>query len=171
MAKHERFDPKAEVAFIKAMRAQIAALTDDEEVIKDTLQAEVDVDKVMGTLIHLVKEQEALAEGRKALAAQYAEAAKANEERAERLKAFTKACLDAAGEKKWSGVAGTAYIRQGGISTEITDASMVPLEFQKAVPSVSKIKEALQRGEAVPGAQLVKGEDSLTILLPRRKST
>lgn len=158
------------VRFMKCLREKIAALTDDEEVIRDTLDGETDVDAVMEALIELRNEAKTTAEARKALAATYNDAAGADTVRERKIKALMLDCLQAAGIGKWAGIAGSVSVRAGGVSTEITDAAMIPLQFMKPVPDVEKIKAALKAGEEVPGARLVQGEDTIGVYLPRGKA-
>lgn len=203
-----RWAAESELRFMKALRGKLEAMTDgDEEVIRDTLEGATDVDPVMETLIRLRNEQEALCDARRRLARDYQEAARSNEAQEEKIKGLILECLQTAGVEQWKGVAGTTYIVAGSWSTEIARPDLVPLQYQKAVPDVAKIKEELsalrqeleamdsitlieatvtETGEAqrmaitreeligkclrarIPGAALVKGDDTLAIRLPRK---
>jgi hypothetical protein len=139
-----RWEAQAEVAYMRAMRAHLEGLVgDDEEVIRDTIEGATEVDATMEALIRLRNEAEALALARKELAKTYADAAKANLAQAAKIKKLILECLKAAGQERWTGVAGATFIAEGSWSTEIVNASHVPLEYQKAVPNVERIKEEL----------------------------
>ena len=178
-ADNGRWAAELQVRFFQSLRSKIEALTDDEEVIRDTIEGAIDVDPVMETMIGLRQEARAMAASRRALAKTYQEAAQADEVKAEKIETLILEALQAAGQDKWKGIAGTASIRQGSLSCEITDPALIPLQFMKPVPDVARIKQALMNGRAGPdpqdrllaisGARLVRGEDTLAIRLPNGK--
>ncbi len=158
------------VRFIERLRERLEIVVDgDEQAIRDTIEGETDVDAIMEKLIGLRQEALALSEGRRALAYRYAEAAKADEHRADGIELTILECLRASGIEKWKGAAGTVSIRQGSWSCVIDDPTHVPLQYMKAVPNVAKIKEDLMAGKEVPGAHVMRGEDLLSVRLPGKK--
>ena len=140
---HSQWAAECAVRFMKCLRSKIEGLTDDDVVIRDTMEGATDVDPVMEKLIGLRQEAKAMAESRKALAAAYADAARADAARQEKIEQLMFDCLKACGQDKWTGVAGTASLRVGSWSTDVVDPAKVPLQYQKAVPDVAKIKEEL----------------------------
>ena len=214
-----RWAAELQLRFLKALRAKIEALTDDQELVRDTLEGIDDADQAMEFLLAEQAEQRALAEARKALAKTYREAASHNDDQVTSIKAMILEALKVTGQDKWKGVAGTAFIAAGRWSTEILDPAAIPYDWQKAVPDVDKIGKELKELAAeleamddiglmkagsdmgleyadnlmakyvaegltglqretiingclalrIPGARIVKGEDSLTILPPRGK--
>ena len=162
------------VRFMQALRSKVEAMVDPENpddatLVRDTIEGAADVDGAMNLLIDLRNDKLASAEARKARAKVYTEAAKADEAAAAQIEDLIYQCILAsdAPDQKWSGLAGTAYLRQGSWSTEIVNPMAIPLEYQKAVPDVKRIGEALKAGEKVAGAQYVQGDPCVVILKPR----
>jgi hypothetical protein len=165
-----RWQAEQAVRFIQRLRERLEVVAgDDEQAIRDTIEGETDVDPVMEKLISLRQEAKAMAAARKELSQRYAEASKENERQAEHLELIILDCLQASGIEKWAGPAGTASIRQGSMSCYVTDATHVPLQYMKAVPDISKIKADILAGKEVPGAEVIRGEDTLAIRLPGKK--
>lgn len=138
-----RWAAECGVKFVKALRARLEAVTDDEAAIRDTIEGEVDVDPIMEKLIALRQEQKALAAAHRDLARGYAEAARADEAREEKIKALILECLQEAGQDQWKGVAGTASIRAGGWSVEVLEPAHIPFQYMKPVPDIDKINKEL----------------------------
>jgi dsDNA-specific endonuclease/ATPase MutS2 len=170
---------------LKSLRGHLDGLTDDEQAIRDTIEGETDLDALIGNLIALRNEAQAMAEARRALAKRYLKAAGDQEERAAKIEEMIHEALAAASQHAWSGPAGTASIRRGSVACEITDPMQVPIVYQKAEPDKAAIKKALTEqakcsGMAgklfevftwadLPGARLVRGPDSLMIKIPGSK--
>ena len=138
-----RWAAECGVRFLKCLRGKIEGMTDDEEVIRDTIEGAADVDSIMETLIGERQTANALAEARKGVAKSYSEAAKADALRAEKIEGLILEGLQASGQDKWSGVAGTASIRVGGLSVDIIHPELVPLQYTKPVPDTAAIRQVL----------------------------
>lgn len=138
-----RWAAECAVKFMKALRGKLESLTDDEQAVRDTIEGETDVDAVMERLIGLRQEAKAMSLARSELANSYILAAKADKAKAEAIEALMLECLQACGQESWTGAAGTASIRLGGLSCDIYDPTLIPLEFTKPVPEVGKIRERL----------------------------
>jgi hypothetical protein len=170
---------------LKSLRGHLDGLTDDEQTIRDTIEGETDLDALIGNLIALRQDALAIAEARKDLARRYREGATEQEIRAERIEEMIHQALVAASQHAWSGPVGTASIKRGSISCEITDPMQVPIAYQKAEPDKAAIKRALTEmakcsgiagklfevftAADLPGARLVRGPDSLMIKIPGSK--
>jgi hypothetical protein len=75
----------------------------------------------------------------------------------EMLRSSSQLALEELGVRRLEGEARTYAIRQNPAHVEITDLEKLPAEFMDYVPMANKsaIREALERGETVPGAELV----------------
>ena len=159
-----RFDPR----LIETVAAELRDMLGedfDESTFLDSLDGETDALDVADALIAGMQDAEALATAAKA----QADALKA---RADRLKARSAAykgrmltLLDAIGQKKLERPGATISRRTGSLSAQITDEASVPSQLSKIVqtPDKTAIKKQLEAGEAVPGAELARGEDGVTV--------
>lgn len=156
--------------FIAGMAADLRdALGDDfdAETFLDTLDGETDALDIADTLIRDMQEAEALAAATKALADDYAARAKRIGDRPRAIKAALLHLLDAIGEKKLERPAATVSRRAGSLSVKITDADAVPSQLctvkTVTAPDKAAIKAQIDAGEVVPGAELVRGDDTVTV--------
>lgn len=157
-------------AFIAGMADQIReALGDDfdAETFLDTLDGETDALDIADTLIRDMQEAEALAAATKALADDYAARAKRIGNRPRAIKAALLTLLDAIGERKLERPAATVSRRAGSVAVHITDADAVPSQLctvkTVTAPDKAAIKAQIEAGETVPGAELVRGDDTVTV--------
>lgn len=186
-----------EIRFIERLRAEIAKLTDDDEAIRDTLEGELaagQIDNIMNSLLHAYHEAKAVCEARKAYAAQIADAAKAADAQADKIKELIDQGMIAAQQRDWKGVMGSVYYTEGRLGVDITDESAVPTKFHKPAIDKTRLNEAalavndervaiqadvlmspkekkaaLDACPQIPGVAVVKRPDSLTIRKPSGK--
>lgn len=108
-------------------------------------------------IARLIREWGAKADARKGEAKRLAEAAKADENRSERLKAWTKFCLESQGMMKAEAGPYTFAIQKNGgvqpISFLVEDATQWPTEYVIAIPQIdkSKVREFLTAGNHLEG--------------------
>lgn len=139
------WDASQELAFVKYVRSELDKVTDDEDALRDTLEGELEVgqfDGIMNTLVHEYHTANAIAEGRRAYASQLAEAAKASEEYAGRIKAMIDQGMRDALQDSWKGVTGTISVTQGRLGVEVTDETKL-FEYMKPVLQKSLLNEAM----------------------------
>lgn len=145
----------------------VAALGDDfdAETFWDTLDGETDVGDIADRLIASMQADEALAAAAKAQADDLASRARRIKSRATHVKGALLTILDAAGQKKMERAAATISRRAGSLSVLITDESAVPSQLCKTtvVPDKTAIKAQLQAGETIPGAELARGPDGVSV--------
>ncbi len=179
---------------MKILRARLEDVTDDNEVICDTIEGEVDIDAVLNALIGSRAETLARAEGLKAYIEQLRESVDRAEKYADRIETLIMEALNAAGIPKWSGLKGGAAIVPGGLSVEVINEALIPVGFWKRPdPVIDKSairplllaaheqcqeitgnpaltdderKSALAEVKGVPGAQLKQGSPTLRITKP-----
>lgn len=156
--------------FIAGMAADLRdALGDDfdEQTFLDTLDGETDYLDIADALLRDMQEAEALAAATKALADEYATRAKRIADRPKAIKRALLTLLEAAEVKKLERPAGTVSRRAGALSVQITDADAVPSQLctvkTVTAPDKAAIKAQIEAGETVPGAELVRGDDTVTV--------
>lgn len=160
---------RIDLAHIRRMAAAIAT-TDDhdsEPGFLDTLEGETEAVEIADWLIGSILADEAMAAALKVQEA----AMKARRDRIEaRAKAKRRAgieLLNAAGLKKLERPRATLSRTAGRTSVQITDEASVPTQLctvkTVTTPDKAAIKRQLEAGETVPGAELVRGDDALTM--------
>lgn len=137
----------------------------DPETFWDSLDGETDAMDVIGHLIRQRVEAVAHEAASKEAAATYSARAK---RMADRSKAINKALgdvLDATGQRKVAHPLGTVSRTSGRLSCQITDEAAIPsqLTVTTTKPDTAAIKKQLEAGESVPGAELVRGADGVTV--------
>jgi len=139
----------------------------DIDTFLDTLDGETNALDVADRLIRDMQEAEALAAATKALADEYAARAKRIGERPAAIKRAILTLLDAIGERKLERPGATISRRAGSVSVRITDADAVPTQLctvkTVTIPDKTAIKRQIEAGENVPGAELVRGKDGVTV--------
>lgn len=160
---------RIDIAHIRRM-ADAIATTDDrdsEPGFLDTLEGETEAVEIADWLIGSILADEAMADALKAQEA----AMKARRDRIEaRAKAKRRAgieLLNAAGLKKLERPRATLSRTAGRTSVQITDEASVPTQLctvkTVTTPDKAAIKRQIEAGETVPGAELVRGDDALTM--------
>lgn len=199
--KHEAWRAEQEIRFIGHLRARLEILTDDNEVVRDTIEGEVDLDGIMNALLGSYHETGAVIDGRKAYLQRLQESVKAQEAYREHIKGLLLEGLTAAGQDAWKGLLGSVTIGQGGLSVDVLNEALVPANFWKPVLDKAALRpvlldiaarrlaleeqlaiadqnrddtaKALIEAELaaikdIPGAQLKRGDLSVTIREPSR---
>lgn len=153
---------------IRLMADEIrAALGDDfdAEAFLDTLDGETDAADLADRLIAELADAEAMADAIKAQEADLKARRGRYEMRGEAFRRQLLNLLDAMGEKKIERPRATVSRRAGLPSVQITDEASIPSQLCKTTvtPDKAAIKAQLLAGEAVPGAQIVTGDDGVTV--------
>ena len=137
----------------------------DPDTFWDTLDGETDALDIADRLIASMQDDAALADAAKAHASEIAARAKRISDRAGVKKKALMQILDATGEKKLERPLATISKRAGSLSVHITDEASIPSQLTKTTvsPDKTEIKKQLQAGEIVPGAELVRGEETVSV--------
>lgn len=137
----------------------------DPETFWDSLDGETDAMDIIGRLVRDREEAKAHAEASKALADQYVARARRLNERASAVSAALGAILDATGQRKVAHPLATVSRTTGRLSCKVADEAAIPsqLTITTVKPDTAAIKKQLEAGEDVPGAELVRGADGLTV--------
>jgi len=159
-----------QLSIIEAISADIRDMLGDDfdaDTFFDTLEGETNIMEVTDKILASMQDDAALVDGIKAQEALL----KTRRERIQhRDTAKRKALLhilDAVGEKKMERPLATISRRTGSVSVLVTDETEIPtqLTVTKTVTSPDKkaIKAMLDAGEVVPGAELQRGDDTVTV--------
>jgi len=159
-------------AQITACKAKIAALVeahpalaDDEDFRRDVIEGETEFDYIMA---RLAKEALAAKSEREGLKAFRDEIGEKIDRKAEREAALRKTIADLLDVAELPGVkCRSVSVKFAPVapSVVVTDEAALPAEFTRVttVPDKAKIKDALQSGVVVPGAQMSNGGRALRI--------
>jgi len=140
---------------------------DDETAFLDTLEGATDAMEFADAVISAALESDALAAAIKDQEA----ALKARRDRilwrSEALRGQLLPLLNAIGVNKLERPRATISKRAGSVSVQITDPDSIPTQLLRTKtttePDKLAIKEQLQAGETVPGAELVRGADTVSL--------
>lgn len=149
-----------------ARMEQDGTLDTDEAALMEALRdGGADVDGLLARLLRAADEAKAnvaaTGERIKDLDARHARFVRQNTE----YRAAAYSILDALGLTKWRSAEFSVSVSSGRLGVVITDAAAIPLEFCKTVvtPDKGHIKEALEQGEVIPGAELSNGIPTMTV--------
>lgn len=139
----------------------------DDATFLDTLDGETDALDIADKMLGAVLETEALAEAVKAQEADMSARRARLEARAEAYKGRLMILLDATGQKKLERPRATISKRAGSLSVRITDEASVPSQLctvkTTTAPDKAAIRKQIEAGEIVPGAELVRGDDTVSV--------
>lgn len=150
---------------IERLKEQYPELAEDAELLADTIAGETEfepvIERVTDEFLDAVAMKEAIASRMSALR----ERGDRYDRKADAMKGLALGMMEAANVPKVSLPAATLSIRKGGTSVVIDDAAELPQGFVRYEPTPlnAEIKAALQAGDAIPGARLQTGADSLAI--------
>jgi hypothetical protein len=154
---------------------QIAAISDmirdmlgddfDDATFWDSLDGETDAGDILDRLIWNTQTDQHNSDAIKEHEAALRLRRQRLEARATANKAAMLAVIDAAGVKKVERPCATVSRREGSVSVQITSPDDIPTQLCKVTrtPDKSAIKRQLDAGEAVPGAELVRGSPGVTV--------
>ena len=150
---------------IEALIAHYPDLADDDQLRIDMIEGETDFNRIMARLIRLDLEAKADAEAIKSIKNEYAERQKRAENRSAAYRDLMIALMNTAGVDKLPLPEGTVSILSPRTRVSVVDVNELPQGFFKTErkPLSDEIKTALMNGEAVPGAELTLGEQSVMV--------
>lgn len=155
-------------AYIADMAASLRDMLGDdfdEVTFLDTLEGETDAMDIADRLIASALDADAMADAIKAQETELRARRDRMESRANAYRHQMMTLLDAIGVKKLERPRATISKRAGSTRVVIVDDAAIPSQLCKVVqtPDKAAIKAQLQAGEAVPGAALEMGPDSLSV--------
>jgi hypothetical protein len=142
--------------------------TEEKEYLATQMQTAVAATvKKADSIIAVLQTLDARANAAKAEAKRLSEHAKRQERNAEKLQSYVIRCMEQAGLKKLDANLGTLSLRNRPNSVVITDESVLPAQFvrlvQTTAPDKKALKEALESGAEIPGADLAIGGHYLVV--------
>lgn len=158
----------ADVTLIEAVSLQLTEMLGDDfdpDTFWDSLDGETDALDLIDHVLASMQEDDALAAATKAQADDLTARARRVKARADAKKSTLKTILDAAGQRKVERPRGTVSKLAGRLSVKITDETSIPSQLCKTTvaPDKTAIKKQIEAGEEVPGAELVRGEDTISV--------
>lgn len=155
------------LSLIEAIAAELEPYRDDEETFWTTLDGETDAVDLLKIFLAGAQDDEALAEAIKAQEV----ALKTRRERIEMRAASKRKTLGmilrAANMTKAELPRGTVSVRPGNLSVRIVNEDDVPSQLMREkitrAPDKAAIKAQIDAGETVPGCELVRGDDVVTV--------
>lgn len=158
---------RADLNLIAAIAAELAPYRDDEETYLDTLDGETDVLDILDAELAAMQGDDALAEAIKSQESALRSRRHRIEMRASAHRRNLRLLLSHAGLKKAERPCATVSIRLGSMSVAITNEADVPTQLMREKvtrsPDMAAIKAQIEAGETVPGAELVRGEDIVSV--------
>jgi Siphovirus Gp157 len=158
---------KNEIAAVNAVKEFIAVHghADDESLLHDSIEGQTSFLELMAILLDETRHAEAMEEATGERMKKLGERKKRYGEKAEKLRALMLDSMRLTDMRKLELVEGTLSIGAARASVIITDEAALPDDCVKIErrPDRTAIKKKLDAGEAVPGAVLSNGGESLTI--------
>jgi len=151
---------------IRRMSDNIRAMVgDDDDCFLDTLDGETDAMDVLGKLIQERQEIQANEVAVKALAKTYQERAAKLNAKADAISQTIGHLLDAIGSKKVAHPLATVSRTKARQSVLVTNPEEIPTQLTKTKrsPDLVAIREQLEAGEFVPGAEIKLGNPGVTV--------
>lgn len=150
---------------IEALKALYPEITEDADLLADTLEGETNLDRVLTKLVDFVRDAETMAGSVKARKDEIAERQKRFERQAESGRKIIQQLMESAHQTKVVLPEATLSITAAREKAEIIDAEALPQGFFKTErkPLSKEILSALKAGDKVPGAELVIGDCGLMI--------
>jgi hypothetical protein len=149
----------------RAAADKLADMDLDPQTLADTLESLTgDLEVKAVNVGMLVRNMEATAAAIKEAEAGMAARRKAIENRADGIRRYILSCMQGAGVNKLETAHLALSIRANPPAVDVFDAAQVPAAFMRVpdppppVPDKTAIKDALKRGEDVPGARLMQGQ-------------
>ena len=161
---------RPDLRMIEIVSAQLVDMLGDEfdpETFWDTLDGETDaldvVDHVLSRMMQDEELAKAIADQSKLLMARKSRI----DARAAAMKGTLLTILDASGQKKLERPVATISRRSGSVSVCIMDEAAIPSQLctvkTTTAPDKAAIKKQIEAGEIVPGAELQRGPDGVTV--------
>lgn len=165
MSNRIDLDVKALEQDIDNLIVAFPELADDLALRADVIEGEMNVEKVMSRVLDHLFEAEELLMGMKARFEDLTERKKRWERRKEFCRSLAQRVLEASGRDKITLPEATVTKVAGRDSVEIIDLDAIPQGYAKfeKKPDKTAIAASLKAGEAVPGAELRHGADTVGI--------
>jgi hypothetical protein len=161
-------NPHINIGLIEQVSAELHSMLGDEydaETFWDTNDGISDVLDIIDHILRERTEAQSFAAAAKDTAATYSARSKRLGDKVVALNKVLGTILDAADERKVARPLGTVSRTKGHLSVSITDETAIPsqLTITTTRPDKAAIKKQLEQAEIVPGAELVRGDEGITV--------
>lgn len=156
---------RIDLNLVRQVADMLAPYRDDEELFLDTLDGETDaldiIDRELAAELH----DRALADAINGQIDLLRKRVTRIMDRADTRRLAILRVMQAVDVRKMERPLATISRRDGSVSVRITDADAVPTQLCKVVKSPDKtaIRKQIETGEAVPGAELARGDETLSV--------
>lgn len=160
---------QVDVAAFKAQVHELLAaypeLAEDDELRADMIEAETELNALVERLLKLKLDADMMAAAVKARKQEIAERQARFERKAEGFRELIKGVMLAGDIRKLPLADATVSITAPRTKVVITDEASLPQGYFETYrkPLTADIKAALERGEAIPGAELALGDEGLMV--------
>ena len=158
---------QSNLPLIAAMAEVLAPYRDDEETYLDTLDGETDILDLLDGEIAAMQDDEALAAAIKAREADLKTRRDRIEMRADAHRKNLRLILQHASLPKAERPLATVSLRPGNLSVKIISEADIPTQLMRETvsraPDKAAIKAHIEAGETVPGAELVRGDETVSV--------
>lgn len=150
---------------IDRLMLEFPELAEDSELREGVITGETDIDKVIVRLLTMKADADIMVTGIAELVSSLTERSDRFKRKSDATRSLIKRLMLAANLPKLQLPMATVSIGAGRTSVNVTDIEALGQGFYKSIRQADKtaIKTALEAGAAVPGAELIIGEPSLTI--------
>ena len=138
----------------------------DDETLRDTLEGLSDLPDMIAVMIRSAIEDAAMAKGLKGLLEELRERLERLDRRADKKRQFAQEAMEQAGYEKLTQPDFTASLRLNRPSLNVVDETVIPKDYWvRQMPKLSRsaLRDALERGIAVPGVVLGNASRSLSV--------
>lgn len=152
-------------AHIASLFAAYPELAEDDELRADMIEGETNLNRIMDKLLSIYMEAQSSAAATKQRKVDIADRQVRFERKAEGAKALMKSVMQAADLPKLQLPEATVSITKPGTKVNVLDVNELPQGFfvvERKAKS-AEIKEALEKGESIPGAELVLGDEGIMV--------
>lgn len=156
--------PRIDLHLFEQIAAELAPYRDDETFYLDNFEGATDALEMIDMLQAAEQQDRASMEAISNHMATLKMRADRFKMRAETARRLQHKIMQAMQIRKLERPLATLSIRAGSVSVEITDERSIPTQLRKpGAPDKTAIRAQIEAGENVPGAELVRGEDTLSV--------
>lgn len=162
-------DMHREIKAVEALRAGLASMTDDTEVIRDTIEGASNLHEIIRAVLMSIDEDQALVDGIDARLSDLGERKRRFKARIEAKRAQVEQAMTIGELPRIEMDLGTFYLSNVAPKAVPTDESLIPSEFFEPQPpklDTKALLAALKEGRSIPGAELSNG--GVTLVLRRK---
>ena len=149
----------------KLLRLEFPQLSEDEELLADTLEGETDINRVIDKLVTLVREHDMMADALQERVSLIRDRLTKSTARMNFYRGLIHRLMTSTGLKSVAATEGKVSVVNAVDRVIITDETAIPDELMrvKKEPDKAAIKKALQEGKYISGATLSNGGTTIQI--------